>query len=179
VSHSQAITDFQLSCQKYYICYSLAALGLMGHADKFKQLKPNRSNSLIVGTGHPDDGKWHGSINIAEFLDSSQRNGAFSDSIAKSFVSAIYSSWDEYFRNIVAAEVGAKQKQVKSDLMGDLRHVRNCIIHKKSVLTDEPSKIKTLSWSLSPGPLVVTDEMFRDLIDQINHMAVAVEPEQQ
>jgi len=174
-SQRQAIIDFQLSCQRYYICYCFAANGVEHGADKFGMLKPDRSKTLFVGTGHPDDGKWHGRINIGEYLDSSKKNGVFSDAIAKAFVCAIYSSWDEYYRHAIATEVGVKQKQVRSDLMGDLRHVRNCIVHKKSVVTDEPGKIKELSWPLIPGPLIVTDEMFRDLLDQINRMVVEVE----
>lgn len=175
MKQSQSISDFQLSCQKYYICYTFAANGLTEGAGRFGMLNPDRSKTLYVGTGHPDDGKWHGRINIGEYLDSSQKNGVFADSIAKSFICAIYSSWDEYYRHAIAVEAGVKQKQVRSDLMGDLRHIRNCIVHKKSVLTDEPEKIRKLSWVLIPGPLIVTDDMFRDLVDQINRMAVAVE----
>lgn len=174
-TQSKAVAEFQSSCHKYYICYCFAANGVEEGADKFGMLKPDRSKTLIVGTGHPDDGKWHGRINIGEYLDSSKKNGAFSDAIAKAFVCAIYSLWDEYYRHAIAKEAGVNQKQIRSDLMGDLRHVRNCIVHKKSVMADEPGKIKELSWPLIPGPLFVTHEMFRDLIDQINRMVVSVE----
>lgn len=176
MNQSKALADFQLDCQKYYICYALATKGLSDYAEKLlKELNPDRAKSLILGTGHPDDGKWHGSIEFGELFDSSRKNDVFADAIAKSFICAIYSSWDERFRHAVAEEVSSKQKNVNSDLMGDLRHVRNCIVHKKSIITDELSKIKELSWSLSVGYLVVTDEMFRDLIDQINQMLVKVE----
>ncbi len=175
MNKSQALTDFQLNCQKYYICYSLAAMGLKEFVDKFSKLHPNRANSLIVGAGHPDDGKWHGSINIGELLDASQPDGTFLDTIAKSFISTIYSSWDEYYRNSIADEAGVEQKKVISNLMGDLRHIRHCIVHKKSILSNEPEKLKEISWKLVAGPLCISDEMLQELMDQVNKMTVSIE----
>ena len=172
---SKAITDFQLRCQKYYICYSLASLGLREHAKKLSSLKPDRTKSLIVGTGHPDEGNWHGSMNIGEMLDASQHGGPFPDTIAKSFVSAIYSEWNELYRRLVANEAGVDQKSIKSDPMGDLRLIRHCIVHKKSVITDEPGRLREFAWEISPGFLSISEEMFCSLIGQINRMMVRVE----
>jgi hypothetical protein len=60
--------------------------------------------------------------------------------------------------------------------MGDIRLIRHCILHNKSIVTEKYAAFKELSWQLSPGPLVITDEMFKTLIDQINRMQVRVEP---
>jgi len=174
MNHSKAITEFQLTCQRYYICYCLAAIGLEGHAEQLTKLAPDRTKTMFIGEGHPQDGKFHGSMNIGELLDSSRRHGAFADMIAQSFIVAMYTSWDELYRPAVAAEIGAGPKAVQSDLMGDLRLIRHCIVHKKSVISDEPEGIKELSWKLSPGKLVVSAAMFQDLIAQINHLAVRV-----
>jgi hypothetical protein len=172
---SQALTDFQSHCQQHYICYSLAALGLLQFSSRLEELKADRTKSLIVGTGHPDDGRWQGVINLGTLLDSSQTDGVFPDTIAKAFVSTIYTMWDELYRHLVADEIGVSHKALKSDLMGDLRLVRNCIVHRKSVITDEGTRKRELAWPLAPGPLVISAEMFRLLIDQINKVAVRVE----
>jgi hypothetical protein len=63
-------------------------------------------------------------------------------------------------------------KGVRSDLMGDLRLIRHCIVHNKSVITSEPEKLKDLKWQLAPGELRITYDMFSGLIDQINRMQV-------
>lgn len=111
---------------------------------------------------------------FGDLIDSSQRNGDFPNQIARSFICAIYSLWDEFYRNNIAAENGCEQKKVMSGLMGDLRHIRNCIIHKKSIITNEQEKIKELDWILSRGKLIVTEEMFQILITQINNMTVVI-----
>jgi hypothetical protein len=79
---SQVITDFQLSCQKYFICYSFAIIGLGDYAKKLQSHAPNLDGNLIVGTGHPNKGIWHATIKLGEAIDSSQTNGVFPDKTA-------------------------------------------------------------------------------------------------
>ncbi len=59
--------------------------------------------------------------------------------------------------------------------MGDLRLVRICIVHGKSVVTTEHTKLKELKWQLAPGEFRITNDMFSGLIDQINKMQVLIE----
>ena len=176
-SSSPAITEFQHSCQKYFICYTFAVSGLEDYAKKLASLTKDHTKNLIVGTGHPDKGQWHASIKISEAINSSQKNGVFADKIAKSFVTAMYSEWDEYYRQKLAQEAAVTAKSVQCDLMGDLRLIRHCIVHSKSTITDEHKKLKQLRWSLSPGTFTITKEMLSTLIDQVNHMLVRIESE--
>ena len=174
---SQAITDFQLSCQQYFICYFFAATGIWDHGKKLASNSPNHDAQFFLGTGHPNEGHLHAAMKIREAIDSSQPNGAFADKIAKSFIVAIYSEWDEVYRHRLAAEASANSKLVRCDLMGDLRLIRHCIVHNKSMITDEHKKLKELKWQLSPGVLKITKDMFSLLVDQINAMIVRVEPD--
>jgi hypothetical protein len=173
---SQALTDFSLSCQKYFVCYTFSDFGLQEYAKNLASHSRNHDKTLIVGTGHPDEKRWHATLRIGEAINSSQANGVFSDKIAKAFVVSMYSEWDEVYRPRLAAEVGTNTKAVKSDLMGDLRLIRHCVVHNKSKITDEHNKLKELKWQLSPGHLTITKEMFSSLLDQINKMIVRVEP---
>jgi hypothetical protein len=173
---SQAITDFQHACQKYFVCYTFSAGGLQDYAKKLASHSPDFDKHVIVGTGHPDEKRWHAAIRIGEAIDSSQADGVFPDKIAKSFVTAMYSEWDEVFRHRVASEIGTNAKAIRSDLMGDLRLIRHCIVHNKSTITHEHERLKELKWQLSPGKLTITKEMFSSLIDQINTMVVRMEP---
>ena len=173
---SQEITGFQLSCQKYFICYHFAVFGLRDYVKELKTRSKDHEGKLIVGTGHPDEKRWHAAIRIGEAIDSCEINGVFSDKIAKSFITAMYSEWEEVFRPRLALEVGVSPKAVKCDLMGDIRLIRHCIVHNKSIITNEHTKLKQMKWQLSPGPLRITKEMFSELIDQINTMVVSVNP---
>jgi hypothetical protein len=173
---SQALTDFQLSCQKYFMCYYFSVSGLEKHAKELAARSPEPDTRMILGTGHPDEKRWHAAMNIGEIMESSQANGVFPDRIAKSFVTAIYSEWDEVVRHRIASECGTSAKAIRSDLMGDLRLIRHCIVHKRSVVTNEHQKLKELKWQLSPGQLTITKGMFSSLIDQINKMLVQTGP---
>ena len=170
-----ALTDFQHLCQEYYTCFTLAVWGLKRNVDDLDAASPDKEKNLIVGSGHPDEGNWHGSMRIGDVIERGQYDGVYSDTIAKAFLTAIYAQWDENCRPAIAAELGVEAKSVKCDLMGDLRIVRHCIVHGKSILTNEAIRIKELTWQLSPGELRVTRRMFADLIDQINRMIVRLE----
>ncbi|MBD2612334.1 MAG: hypothetical protein RMY62_023595 [Nostoc sp. ZfuVER08] len=135
----------------------------------------NEDQKLFIGSGHPDEAKPHSQIRMRDALLYSEKDGVFSDTIAKSIIVAIYSEWDEMYRQKIADEVGVEAKNLASDLMGDLRHVRNWIVHNKSVVDKNHKKIKILPWQLHQGEeLKVSSEMFSSLIDAINVMQVAV-----
>jgi hypothetical protein len=156
------------------MCYVVASQGLGERADKLIAHGADRSKTILVGKGHPDLGNFHGSMQVGEFLDSSVRDGLFSDRIAKSFLTAMYAEWDESYRHKVAQEVGVMQNAVQSDLMGDMRLIRHCIVHSKSVVTNEHQRLKELKWELAPGDLRITSEMFSRLVNQINRMQVLI-----
>ncbi len=172
---SEAITEFQKFSQEIYICYSVAVTGMEAVASNMLQQNPDRTKSLLIGDCHPSEGSYHGSMNIGKYLDAAQKNGAFSDTLIKSFITTIYSVWDEYYRHLIANECNVEQKSIKSDLMGDIRLIRHCIVHKKSVVTDEGQRLKVLQWNLVPGDLVISQSMFMALIVQINGITVRVQ----
>ena len=170
---SHALTEFITTVQRYYICYACSSIGLSEFANNMALNAPDRTKNMYVANAPPEE-KFQGKMNIGEFLDSSQKNGVYSDITAKAFITSIYSLWDELYRYEMAKEIGVKKNAVKCDLMGDLRLIRNCIVHNKSVITNEEKRLKELEWELSPGPLNITEDLFITLIDQINKMKVKV-----
>lgn len=128
----------------------------------------------ICNSGEATIKKNYTSISINKYLESSRNNGYFSNEIAKAFICIIYSLWDETYRNLIAEDAQVDQKQVSADLMGDLRKIRHCVIHSKSMITKEHEKIKVLTWNLQPGELIITQKMFADLIIHINEMPVGI-----
>jgi len=108
-------------------------------------------------------------------LERGREGGTYEDFIAKAIIVLIYAEWEEVSRPAIAAELGAKPDEVKCVLMGDLRRIRNCIIHNRSSLTEEAVRVKELGWDFSVSRLTVTKEMLAVLIDQINSMYVRIE----
>jgi hypothetical protein len=103
-----------------------------------------------------------------------RHDGEFFDTIAKSLLVLLYSRWDEYYRPLFANDIGADPKTVRCNLLGDLRHIRNCIVHAKSVVTNEHTKLKVLPWNIKPGPLVITREMLTLFVEASHQLVVEV-----
>ena len=151
-------------------------MGLEMVADRLRPfLNDTRNQSLFIGSGHPDLGNTHSKISMEAAVRNSQKDGSYSSTLAKSLLVFIYTEWDEVFRRDIAAEMGVKVGQVSCDLMGDLRHVRHWIIHNKSRIDGNVSKIKVIEWGLLEGrELSVSSEKFANLIDLINRMNVVI-----
>jgi hypothetical protein len=136
-----------------------------------------RENLVTIGDSHPDEGSWQARMKVGDFLDACSENGKFSNDIAMAFIVSIYSLWEENYRIKIAKEVGKKKNTIKSELMGDVRTIRNCIVHENGIFREEPPLLKSLNWQLSPGPLIISSEMFKELINKINFMTVTFDME--
>jgi hypothetical protein len=174
---SKAIADFQVACQRHFTCFSCGLLGLQALAEKLVATGAQKERTLYIGSGHPDEGNTHSAIKIGDFLAHSQPDAFFTDQISKAFLVIIYSEWEEFYRPQLAAEIGLGAKSaVKCRLMGDVRTIRNCIVHNRSVISEEDrQKIRVLGWKLTLGELSISKAMFCELINQINIMQVFVE----
>lgn len=176
MNRSTELSNFQNRCQEYYTCFIFATLGLQNIANQFRhRINENPKQSLFIGSGHPNENKTHSQIGLKDAVIYSDEDGLFSDILAKSIIVTIYTEWDEIYRPKIAAEVGTETKKVMCDLMGDLRFIRHCLIHKKSIVDKNCTKFKILTWSFSEGQeLKVSQAMFAEFIDCINTMSVKI-----
>lgn len=105
-----------------------------------------------------------------------QQNGEFDNLNRQSYLVFIYHLWDEHYRNEIAKVLGLGSKnKVYCDLLGDIRQIRNCIIHDQAVLF--PTRLKELTvllriWDLQPGELSITWEMMTDLLAEFRTLTV-------
>ena len=172
--NSLALKEFIAFCQSIHICYYISTTGLNDFAKILKKNRHNPERTMYFGNGHPNDGKYHAKINMRELSNSLKENGSYYDALAKSQIVLIFTSWDEHYRTSIAKEHSCINSHITSDLNGDVRLIRNCIIHNKSILTSEPKKMKELSWNIVPGPLTITNDMFQSLIEHINGMTINI-----
>jgi hypothetical protein len=176
MNRSTELSNFQKRCHEYYTCFTFATLGLQNTANQFRyQINENPKQSLFIGSGHPNENKTQSQIRLKDAVMYSEKDGLFSDILAKSIIVTIYTEWDEVYRPKIAAEVETETKNVMCDLMGDLRFIRHCLIHKKSIVDKNCTKFKILTWSLyADQELKVSEEMFAEFIDCINTMVVKI-----
>lgn len=80
---------------------------------------------------------------------------------------------------MIAKSLSVDSKGVVCELMGDLRIIRNIIIHNDSVITTKDlRRLEFLPgiWSLHQGNLVISQKMMHSLIEQLNAIRLTVSP---
>ncbi|MDB9510120.1 hypothetical protein PN499_02715 [Kamptonema animale CS-326] len=176
MNQSVQLSIFKKRCHEYHTCLIFATMGLENIADTFRQsIVEDEDPDLFLVSGNPNENKPHSQIKLKKALMYSQRDGRFSDTLSKSMIVAIYTEWDEVFRQRIAAELESEAKNVMCDLMGDLRFVRHWIVHNKSTVDKNHTKIKVLPWHLHQGQeLKVSSQMFSDIINCVNFMSVKI-----
>ena len=101
------------------------------------------------------------------------------DYLSKSYIVFIYQMWEEHFRIEIANNFSIKKGDVTSDFFGDLRRLRNSIIHNNAeILRKDIENLKILELGLNKqynkGKLVISQNMLGHIIEQLNLMEVKV-----
>jgi len=123
---SEELEQFKKLANEIAVCYLLAPLAISEVISKFKG-KMGRDNSLYLGTNLPGQGGLkYSTINFGRLMKLYQ-DGEFQDILYKSLIVHIYSIWEREYRKKIADELG--KGKIESDLMGDLRYMRNAILH--------------------------------------------------
>ena len=112
-----------------------------------------------------------------EFLAGMSAGGEFENQHAKAFIVFVYHVWDDYYRSRIARALGLKKQFVWCSLMGNLRRVRNAVIHGSSIVNEHlvsQLAILTHIWDLRPGELRLDDSMLYSMMEQLNALRVVV-----
>ena len=112
-------------------------------------------------------------------IDAFSRGGSFELAYTKAFVVFAYHTWDEAVRPKIASALKVEVKDVKSDLMGEWRHLRHWVIHtsedNKSKMFTEAKKLVRILGLQQDEPILTPDMAFR-LMEFLNRMHVDVNP---
>ena len=177
VPTSAALQAFQALCHEYYTCYVFASKGMENFAKTFPvDLAKYPNQQIYIGNTPPGKGPAQSAMSAAKAVASAKQDGEFQDTIGKALLIRIYAEWDERYRHEMAEEFSVKAKAVRCDLMGDLRRVRHWIVHSKSVVELDASKIVVVPWKLTAGDaFLITSAMFREFANCINAMHVQID----
>ena len=180
----ELLEEFRSACHKYYFAFFQATLGYKYQRERFVQImKPaNYENRVSAGSTPPGSKQSPGRSTIAEMtqgelLNGLEDGGLFEDHVAKSLVVVIYHLWNEYYRPRIAKAVSAEPNQVVCELLGDIRKVRNLIIHESSILPDSFSDALVFLpqiWSFESTELTITRDMVHSLMEQLNALRLTM-----
>ena len=103
--------------------------------------------------------------------------GEFEQLNAKAYLVFIDALWEDSARRRIADVLHVKERDVKSDLLADLRRLRNLMIHRSEKARQDYVEKATLLpqiWDINPDDVIITAPMLQALIEQLNAMHVNV-----
>jgi hypothetical protein len=166
-SASAVMDEFIDAFDEFVFCMTYASRGISLMGKQMERNDIHHDHQTWIGSNIPHSPKMHARINTKECIKKCEENGDFSNIIAKSLLCTMYSLWDEDYRHRIADAVGSEAKYIECQLMGDLRKIRHCIIHQKSIVPAEGLRFEVLDWRLSAGSIKITHEMFLEFNDAV------------
>ena len=175
----KAIDQFLDDCQTMIVWYA----GIEGLQDSIRQRLSetvSRDKPFTLSNVYPN-GEQRVLIQVPgdRVIDAFSRGGAFELAYIKASVVFAYHTWEEAARPKIASALRVKAKEVKSDLMGEWRHLRNWIIHtseenKENMFREAKNLVRALGLQ-QPEPTLTPDMAFR-LMEFLSRMQVDVNP---
>jgi len=86
---------------------------------------------------------------------------------AQSVIVFTYHIWEEKYRRSLVDRNGTSLGTAESDVMGDLRLIRNAIIHNKGVADSPISRCKVITHFIPGKPIVLTNAIMSEIIRAI------------
>lgn len=79
-------------------------------------------------------------------------------------VVGVYQVWDEYYRVAIAKARGVPADDLRSDIFGELRHLRHAIIHRQGYASDKVALAKLTRAFAEGDPIKLEPEDLHDIV---------------
>jgi hypothetical protein len=121
-------------------------------------------------THHPDDpsAPW---LHKTTQGDLKQRNlsGGLNDVfIGNMCLVALFSYWEDHYRGQIAAALGKPRESILVPVFGDIRLIRNSIVHHRAIALPEIEKCEVLRWFSRDAAIAISTDQFRELARTVN-----------
>lgn len=85
-------------------------------------------------------------IRATDYIATNSEGGSNEQQHSQAILVFLFAFWEEEIRPRLAASKGVELQEIRSDIMGDLRILRNVILHSKNIIRSEKHKdLKKLS----------------------------------
>lgn len=178
----RVLDEFRFQCQRLYVAFNGMVNGRSRMLEHWQGQNVSRSNNLSIGTQFPDGEQRIGMSTIAvitfgEFFDGMVDGGEFDQLSTKAMLVFIYTLWEETTRGNIADTLQVKRSQVRCDLMGDMRHLRNFIVHPSEKTKQEYARGAAFLpeiWPAFPEDGTISASMVHALMEQLNAIIVEI-----
>ena len=108
--------------------------------------KNEKGETVVVWASYEDPTKpdiiHNQIIRSDQYLEANRAGGRNEQQHSRAIIVFLFTYWEDEIRPRLARAKGVEVKEIRSDIMGDLRTLRNVILHSKGVL--RPERIATL-----------------------------------
>ena len=181
------LEEFSALCHEHYIAQSAALLGLnllqKQHANALSEYGSGQmahvSSPSDLASATPPMSRAVPHMDLERYKKSLEPDGDFFQYQKRALLVFIYQTWENYIRPRIAGSYGVKPVHIGCDLMGDLRHVRDDIIHRQGRVDVKNLPLMSLSqiWIVGGDEWNFSDREIRLLVDQLSVLQVfAAEP---
>jgi len=104
-------------------------------------------------------------LRVTDYLAANSPGGSNEQQHARAILVFLFAYWEDEIRPRLAAAKGVAVKEIRSDVMGDLRIVRNVILHAQSIMrADKHAALRTLGHLFVPEqPLSLPGESMQKI----------------
>ena len=175
----KAVDQFLDDCQTMIVWYA-GIERLQGSIHRHLRETVSRDKPFTLSNLYPN-GEQRVLVQVPgeRVIDAFSQGGAFELAYTKAFIVLAYHTWEEAARPKIASALKVKAKDVKSDLMGEWRHLRHWVIHtsddnKEKMFTEARTLVHALGLQ-QDEPNLTPDMAFR-LMEFLDRMQVDVNP---
>lgn len=83
---------------------------------------------------------------------------------------SIYQYWEDFYRGNIARLKGIEKNELLCDIMGDLRLLRNSIIHHRGIALKNIESCRILNWYSENDEIFINQEKMEEIIINIHEM---------
>ena len=176
----RALEEFIDECHSVLICYFWAVVGMANTKDVLAQEYERNAPVTIELSENDATDLVRTRILGNEAIEMFSSGGRFERLQARSLVISIFTEWEAVTRRKLATLLGVKPEDVKSDLLGDWRRLRNWLLHKDGDAEEQYfNAVAGLAGHLGSRrgePEVTTPEVIK-LMELLSSLVVIVNPD--
>ena len=105
-----------------------------------------------------------------QYKERNDKNGFNHKIIGRMCVVNIYQYWEAFFREEIAREFKIKRGDFKDPVMGDLRIIRNSIIHHAGIALPEIKDCQVFKWFSKGDEIIIDDDKMEEIVRKIKSL---------
>lgn len=106
---------------------------------------------------------------VGQFITRMSTNGKNSVFAANMYLISVFNYWEDHYRKACAQALKVDKNDLKSDIMGDLRLLRNSIVHHKAIALKDIEKCKLLTFFKENDQIKLTRDNIIFITDHIKN----------